>query len=96
MGGYVGSAPACYGSSLVSNPDISQKYKIGDISKGVAISQHTLRAKEVIDERKENNYRRQKGKYGRQPVGKYRETTDRKGTMGRNEDDRRERMRGDK
>ncbi len=30
-------APACYGSSLGSNPDISQKkYKMGDISKGVA------------------------------------------------------------
>jgi hypothetical protein len=25
-----------YGSSLGSNPDISQKYKMGDISKGVA------------------------------------------------------------
>jgi hypothetical protein len=31
-----GSAPACYGRSLGSNPDISQKYKMGDISKGVA------------------------------------------------------------
>jgi hypothetical protein len=31
MGGYVGSAPACYGSSMGSNPDISQKYKRGDI-----------------------------------------------------------------
>ncbi len=31
-----GSVPAYYGSSLVSNPDISQKYKMGDISKGVA------------------------------------------------------------
>jgi hypothetical protein len=28
--------PACYGSSLGSNPDISQKHKICDISKGVA------------------------------------------------------------
>jgi hypothetical protein len=36
MGGYVGSAPACHGSSLGLNPDISQKYKMGDISKGVA------------------------------------------------------------
>jgi hypothetical protein len=26
----------CYGSSLSSNPDISQKYKIADVSKGVA------------------------------------------------------------
>jgi hypothetical protein len=34
MGGLVGSAPACYGSSLGS--DISPKYKMGDISKGVA------------------------------------------------------------
>jgi hypothetical protein len=34
MGGYVGSAP--YGSSLGSNPDISEKYKMGDISKRVA------------------------------------------------------------
>jgi hypothetical protein len=31
-----GSAPACYGSALGSNPDISQKYKMGDKSKGVA------------------------------------------------------------
>ncbi len=41
MGGYVGSEPAYYGSSLGSNPDISQnmkKYKMGDISKGVANS----------------------------------------------------------
>jgi hypothetical protein len=30
------SAPACYGSSLDSNTDIYQKYKIGDISNGVA------------------------------------------------------------
>jgi hypothetical protein len=30
------SYTACYGSSLGSNPDISQKYKIGDINKGVA------------------------------------------------------------
>jgi hypothetical protein len=36
MGGSVGSAPAYYGSSLGSNPDISQKYKMGDINKGVA------------------------------------------------------------
>ncbi len=36
MGSLVGSAPACYGSSLGSNPDISQKYKMGNISKGVA------------------------------------------------------------
>jgi hypothetical protein len=36
MGGSVDSAPACYGSSLGSNPDIVQKYKMGDISKGVA------------------------------------------------------------
>jgi hypothetical protein len=25
-----------YGNSLDSNPDVSQKYKMGDISKGVA------------------------------------------------------------
>jgi hypothetical protein len=31
----VGSAPAGYGSSLGSNPVISQKYEMGDISKGV-------------------------------------------------------------
>ncbi len=35
MGGSVGSAPACYGSSLGSIPDNSQKYKMGDTSKGV-------------------------------------------------------------
>jgi hypothetical protein len=28
MCGFVGSAPACFGSSPGSNPDISQKYKI--------------------------------------------------------------------
>jgi hypothetical protein len=36
MDGELGSAPACYGSSLGSNPDNSQEYKMGDISKGVA------------------------------------------------------------
>ncbi len=36
MGDWVGSAPAWYGSSLGSNTDISQKYKMGDISKEVA------------------------------------------------------------
>ncbi len=36
MGGKVGSTPACYGSYLVSNSDISRKYKMGDTSKGVA------------------------------------------------------------
>jgi hypothetical protein len=36
MGGYFDSAPACYGIYLGSNPDISQKYKMGDISKGIA------------------------------------------------------------
>jgi hypothetical protein len=35
MGGQVGSAPACYGSSLGSNPDIAQNTKMGDIAKGV-------------------------------------------------------------
>ncbi len=34
--GKFGRAPAYYSISLGSNPDISQKYKIGDISKGVA------------------------------------------------------------
>ncbi len=32
----LGSAPACYGSSMGSNPDISQKYKMDDTGKGVA------------------------------------------------------------
>jgi hypothetical protein len=32
MGDYVSSTPACYRL----NPDFSQKYKMGDISKGVA------------------------------------------------------------
>ncbi len=36
MGGFVGSAPACYGSYLGSNPDNYHKYKMGDIRKGVA------------------------------------------------------------
>jgi hypothetical protein len=34
MDGYIGNAPAC--SSLGSNSDIFQRYKMGDISKGVA------------------------------------------------------------
>jgi hypothetical protein len=38
MGGLVGSAPACYGSSLGSNPDISQKYNVGNKSRGVAVT----------------------------------------------------------
>ncbi len=38
MGGSVGSAPACYGSTLGSNPDIPQNSKISDISEGVAVS----------------------------------------------------------
>jgi hypothetical protein len=41
MGGQVGKVPACYGSFLGSNPDISQKYKMGDISKGVAKKKYT-------------------------------------------------------
>ncbi len=36
MAGEVGSAPACYDSSLGLNPYISQKYKMGYISKEVA------------------------------------------------------------
>jgi hypothetical protein len=32
----VGSEPAYYNTSMGSNPGISQKYKIGDISTGVA------------------------------------------------------------
>jgi hypothetical protein len=31
-----GSAPACYGRSLGSNPDIFQKYEMGDINKAGA------------------------------------------------------------
>jgi hypothetical protein len=38
MGGQVVSAPACYGSSLGSNLDISQKYKMAEGSLGVANS----------------------------------------------------------
>jgi hypothetical protein len=30
--------PLCYGSSLGSNPDFPQKYTIGDISKGVVMT----------------------------------------------------------
>jgi hypothetical protein len=36
MDGSVGSAPACYGSSLGSNPDSRHLSKMGDISKGVS------------------------------------------------------------
>ncbi len=42
------SAPASYGSSLGSNPDISHKYKLGNISKGVAIPSYRLRDELVI------------------------------------------------
>jgi hypothetical protein len=35
MGGSLGSKHACYGSFLGSNPDKSQKYKMGDIIKRV-------------------------------------------------------------
>ncbi len=38
----VAHAPACYGSSLGSNPDISKKYKIVDISKGMANIKNTV------------------------------------------------------
>jgi hypothetical protein len=31
----IGGTPASYGRPLGSNPDISQKYKMGDIRKGV-------------------------------------------------------------
>jgi hypothetical protein len=36
IGDKVGSAPACYGSSLGFNPESSQKSKMGDKGKGVA------------------------------------------------------------
>jgi hypothetical protein len=45
VGGLVGSASACYGSSPSSNPDSSQKYKTGDISKGVALANTLYSAK---------------------------------------------------
>jgi hypothetical protein len=38
----MGGAPACYGSSLGSNPDIHQKVKTDDISKEVANWANTL------------------------------------------------------
>jgi hypothetical protein len=46
MGGYVVSAPACYGGTLVSKPDFPQKSYIGDISKGVA--KHALAVKNAF------------------------------------------------
>jgi hypothetical protein len=36
IGGSVSSALACCGIFLGPNPDISPKYKVGDVSKGVA------------------------------------------------------------
>ncbi len=45
MGCEVGSAPACYANSLGSNPDITQKYKMGDICKGVANTLYIVRQK---------------------------------------------------
>jgi hypothetical protein len=43
MGGKVGGAPACYGSSRGSNPEISQKYKNGRHKQ--RNSQHSLARK---------------------------------------------------
>jgi hypothetical protein len=37
------STSACYGSSLGSNLDIFQKYKMGDISEGVAKKKQILK-----------------------------------------------------
>jgi hypothetical protein len=42
-----GSTPACYDSSLGSNPNISQEYKMGDKGKGVA---NTARQKNIQKE----------------------------------------------
>jgi hypothetical protein len=49
MGGYVGRWVAtCYTSSLGSNPDFSQKYKMDDILKGVANTLlHTLARQKI-------------------------------------------------
>jgi hypothetical protein len=57
MGGYKYSAPACYGSSLGSNPDISQKCKMVDISKGVANTLQ-LAKKNLSDKRYRGEYRK--------------------------------------
>ncbi len=46
------SAPACYGSSLGSNPDIPQKYKMGDISKGVARPKNIHKKHKWLDVRR--------------------------------------------
>jgi len=35
-------APVCYGSSLVSNPDISKKYNMGDIGKKMTSSSNNV------------------------------------------------------
>jgi hypothetical protein len=43
MGGLIDSALACSGSSLGSNPDISQKYRNSDIRKGVAKTLQTAK-----------------------------------------------------
>jgi hypothetical protein len=45
MGGSVGSVPACFGNSLGSNPDISQKYKKSDMIK--RSGQHTLARQKI-------------------------------------------------
>jgi hypothetical protein len=47
--GYVDSALACYGSSLGSNPDVSPKYKMGDICKRVALHFNPPRTKKQKD-----------------------------------------------
>jgi hypothetical protein len=52
MGGSVDSAPACYGSSLGSNPDISQKYKMADMAKKIY--------KKFVCRRSKNRYASQK------------------------------------
>ncbi len=44
----------CYDSSLGSNPDISKKYKMGEISKEVVNTTHSSRPK--IYKKKKDNY----------------------------------------
>jgi hypothetical protein len=51
MGGWVGSAPACYGNSLGSNPDFSQKYKMGGRYKQRSGHRTAVRQKTIYNEK---------------------------------------------
>ncbi len=60
MGGQVGSAPACYGSLLGTNPEVYQKYKNGRHKQ--RSDHHTLaRQKNNLKNNMKNNWKEMMG-----------------------------------